>query len=150
MINQDILDTIKKNLPAIAGEMILSELEELKRLKDIESKWKSQYTDAQNLKHQLDLANTRLDSQVEINKKIADIELRERELRVKLLEKGLEEANKRADMVLSLVTTIFRNPVVTKKIDGYLPAGVQQPSQYNSCATPLTGSISTTEVHTET
>jgi hypothetical protein len=121
MINQDILDTIKKNLPAIAGEMLLSELEELKRLKDIERKWKDQHTEAQNLKHQLDLARTRLDSQAEIDKKLLDIEMREREMKVKLLEKGLEEANKRADAITTLVSQIFRNPVVTKQLTGNIP-----------------------------
>jgi hypothetical protein len=124
MINQDILDTIKKNLPAIAGEMILEELKELNRLKGVEEqlnkeklisrellKAQEQYKSLHEERRELDLKGKKLERDQDL-------------LDNTVLKIRLEEATKRSDSVLELVKLIFRSPIVTREVTGSLPGGV--------------------------
>jgi hypothetical protein len=144
MINQDILESIRNNLPAIAGDLILQELEELKELRNIELKWKSESAQKQTLKDEIETYKRKCQTQDEINTKLKDIETRERNLKVLLLEHSLTEAKQRTAAIEQLVSLIFRHPVTTRQITGQMPCGIV-PGTNGNIGYAASSPVSTTE-----
>jgi hypothetical protein len=124
LINQDILESIKKNLPAIAGEMVLDELKELKRLREIETSLVKEVEKSYKLGEQLKLHGPLEEKRARLEVRELAVEERERNQEITLLKHALSESNKRADVVTDLVKTIFRNPITTRTMTGQAAGGV--------------------------
>lgn len=153
-IDKDIAEAIEKNLPAMIGEQLRKELEQLPKLRatllaqegetkvarDSAAGWKSK---AESLEAQLVAHQKLADREAAVLKREQAQDLNE--LRVKLADE------RRADAV-GLVREIFRSPVMTRTLSGTVPVPVDgiAPSQYNTYGAPgavVPSLVSVTETH---
>lgn len=114
MLQEEIQEAIKKNLPQQVGESLQ------KRLKDLEDKEKElsllkiQNSNLQNsyntLKKELLEKDDNLIILNKITEKSKDLDNRQNKLEIELLTIKLEESNKRSEICKDLVQTVFRNP----------------------------------------
>ncbi len=114
MLQEEIQEAIKKNLPQQVGESLQ------KRLKDLEDKEKEfsllkvQNSDLQNSYNSLKKESSQKDDNLiilnKITEKTKDLDNRENKLQIEILTIRLEESNKRSEICKDLVQTVFRNP----------------------------------------
>lgn len=154
-IDKDIADAIEKNLPAMIGEQLRKELEQLPKLRATLVAQENETKVARDSAAGWKAKAESLDAQLTAHQKLADREAavlkREQaqdlnDLRVKLADE------RRADAV-GLVREIFRSPVMTRTLNGTVPVPVDghpgnpQYGQSPSGGMVLPGQVNVTETH---
>lgn len=133
-INSELLEIVRKNLPeATAGELknFITQAEQDKKdlIRTLQEKADLTKRNSE-LIIQTANQNKKIQTQEETDKKLVDIEKRERNLKVTCLEMKLEESNKRADIVKELTKTVFSNQDVVISKSGFVPI-FKPADQYN-------------------
>jgi predicted RNase H-like nuclease (RuvC/YqgF family) len=124
-LEASIIDSIRQNLPTATADYLSKFIEQSKQL---EQKCKQLEHSLANSQEQSTVAlreAARLKSfeqrYEELNKKERELETRERNLKVTLLELELKESKERAGMMNQLVSMVFRNPRITLSESGSVP-----------------------------
>lgn len=152
-------ELIEKNLPKQLGETLQKRLAELEKkeqeLITVKANYDTLISSFSRLEEDLRNRKTQEQILVEIQKKQEDLELRERNLKIELLNVKLEEANKRADVSERLVTYVFKNPTY-KTVEQHfgntpvMPAMDKYGSQVYPVSHPTQTTIERKQVEDET
>ena len=124
-MEKEIQEIIEKNLPMHVGEALKSRLlqadkyaENAKMYKELADK---KDESVRKLNSMISAENV-LEERLQRAKRLeADIELRERNLKVELLQCKLDESEKRNSGLYVLIETIFKSPVVRRSILSDVP-----------------------------
>lgn len=135
-MNKDMMkslnDLIKENLPEATSGALKEYLDECKESKDTIKYLKNrEKEDSENLTEAYTQIEELKESEkqvaiqkIELSKLMTDLCVREKKLiqrenKVEIVNVKMEEAEKRADLSNELARIVFRNPVMTRKENGY-------------------------------
>lgn len=134
-MDSELLDLVKKHLPAMQVDALRAELDKAKEVDRLQQRIKS-LEDT----HQSDLReNSSLRSEISRLKvfeaKADEVAKQERDIEIKLLKKDVECANSTLSRVENLAMSAFRNPTVYKSFSKEVPQnnnGYQTTSRLHS------------------
>jgi hypothetical protein len=118
----EISEIIKKHLPEQVGELLKKELENFKELrgehdqslKDIDQKEKTIH----DLRQELEALKCLNLKRKELDVRELEIDDKERNLKVDVLDIKLKESEKRADMAMAFTTGLIRNTLYRENVFG--------------------------------
>lgn len=126
-MNDEMMEVIRKNLPAQTMGVLAEELEELSRLRGIEAELttckeqlKAEKSKSDGLQKELQAYQVREELLRMREEKVLSAEIRQE---VSKLTIQLEEANKRADISKELVSTLFKSKTTIETINSLLTNG---------------------------
>lgn len=148
-VTQEVQDLIRKHLSAQVGETLQGELADLERLrkrdKQTTEQLDSKRATIDSMTVSLDVANARLAKHEALDKRLEEIEKRERNHELSIMKAQLENERSNNLRLFELVGVIFRNPVVTETLSTSInrtemhpTQGYQQSLPSSECSTKTT------------
>lgn len=121
MMNEEILEAVKKSLPSMQVDLLKKELLQAGRVPGLESElatYRKNLADAQDVLATAKAACAELRSR---EVKLADLEKKERDLEVSRLKYELEAQRSHFSSMKEIVLAAFRNPTVYKNFNKTIP-----------------------------
>lgn len=138
MLNEDILDAVKKNLPAVAATELGKYIEQAEKDKNLLPQTKAELD---SYKAKYSAIEKELAHYLALNLRKENIDEQERNLRVVLADAKATEAERRSKDIFDLVGVVFKNPVVRQNLSGIYPLP-QVRDNYGNAIGPMSGSMS--------
>lgn len=126
-MDNEIIDLIRKNLPAQVGDALREELADLGRLREQHAHNLEKIDMQTRMMADQRAALTRQEATIKAGGDLTqrEIEVAKRELKQDLLLQKLEMTTAHKQEILGLVTTVFKGPVFTRAISGSIPVAVE-------------------------
>lgn len=126
-VSNEIMEAVKKSLPEQTVGILRKELEELARLRGIETRYQTAANKLSDTEQELSVLSIKLDEFTKREQNLIQRERKvqddERNLKVQILEVKLEEANKRSDIGKELASVVFRNKTYIESVIKNFPNG---------------------------
>lgn len=144
-MEQEILKVISENLPEQVGKVLKQKLDQADKDKQLISRLQEDLSAIKDqnlwLHEQVQKLKDRINNEMNIEAHRTDLEKRERDMAMKILEIRLEESEKRNSIGERIVEQVFRSPVYRKHVESIQHGSYDAQGRYS-----ITGSTPVNEI----